>query len=110
MESNELKGIFIKNSTCDHFDDIINIENFNHTKMFLFMTFGSKPLHIRFDEVDGFIRVYDGIRYLVLFGPETHDAIYDEITYLKSQKSTITYIISHNYAQFKIDSYDFYYL
>ena len=23
----------------------------------------SKPLHIRFDKIDGFIRVYDGTRY-----------------------------------------------
>ena len=29
-----------------------------------------KPLSIRFDKVDGFIRTYDGTRYLVLFGPE----------------------------------------
>ena len=30
---------------------------------------------IRLDKVDGFIRVYDGTRYLVLFAPEKHDAI-----------------------------------
>ena len=29
---------------------------------------GSKPLYIRFDEIDGSIKIYDGIRYLVLFG------------------------------------------
>ena len=29
---------------------------------------GAKPMHIRFDKVNGFIRVYDGTRYLVLFG------------------------------------------
>ena len=23
---------------------------------------GSKPFHIRFDEIDGFIKLYDGIR------------------------------------------------
>ena len=27
-----------------------------------------KPLRIRFDKVDRFIKVYDGTRYLVLFG------------------------------------------
>ena len=32
--------------------------------------FGSKPLRIKFDEANGFIRVYRGIRYLLLFGPE----------------------------------------
>ena len=31
---------------------------------------GPKPLCIRFEKVDGFLRVYDGIRYLVLFAPE----------------------------------------
>ena len=28
---------------------------------------GAKPLGIRFDEIDGFIKIYDRIRYLVLF-------------------------------------------
>ena len=28
---------------------------------------GAKPLRIRFDEIDGFIKIYDGIRYLILF-------------------------------------------
>ena len=36
-------------------------------------------LRIRFDKVDGLIRVYDEIRYLVLFDPEKYDAINDEI-------------------------------
>ena len=29
-----------------------------------------KPLRIRFDKTDGFIRVYDSSRYLVLLGLE----------------------------------------
>ena len=49
--------------------------------------------------------VYDGTRYLSLFGPEKNDAIYNRIIYLISQESGITYIISHNYARIKIDSY-----
>ena len=28
---------------------------------------GAKPLHIMFDKVNGFIRDYDGTKYLVLF-------------------------------------------
>ena len=24
---------------------------------------GAKPLHMRFDEIDGFIKIYNGIRY-----------------------------------------------
>ena len=35
----------------------------------------AKHLHIRFDKIDGFIRVYDGTRYLVLFGSEKNDFI-----------------------------------
>ena len=38
----------------------------------------AKPLRIRFNKVygyNGFIRVYDGTRYLVLFGPEKYDGI-----------------------------------
>ena len=55
---------------------------------------GAKPLPIRFDKVDGFVRVYDGIRYLVLFGPEKFVVIYNRIRYLKSQKSVITCFFS----------------
>ena len=40
---------------------------------------GEKLLRIRFDKVDGFIKVYDGNRSLVLFSPEKHDAIYNRI-------------------------------
>ena len=36
---------------------------------------GAKPFHIRFDKVDGFTRVYDGTRYLVLFGGEKYNFI-----------------------------------
>ena len=47
----------------------------NHIKIFLFITFhknliGPKPLHIRFDEIDGHIGIYDGTIYLVLLVPE----------------------------------------
>ena len=47
---------------------------------------GAKLLYIRLDKVDEFIRVYDGNRYLVLFGPEKYDIIDDRIRYLMSQK------------------------
>ena len=36
---------------------------------------GAKPFHIRFDKVDEFTRVYDGTRYLVLFGGEKYNFI-----------------------------------
>ena len=83
MESNdELKEIKIKNCTCYYFDDMIKSEDFNLTNILIdeksyenFLVYNtsfktlidSKSLRIRFDKLDGFIRVYDGIRYLVLF-------------------------------------------
>ena len=48
--------------------------------------FGVKPLYIRFDTLDSFIRVYDVSRYLVSFGPEKYDAIYNMIKYLQVKK------------------------
>ena len=55
----------------------------------------SKPLRIRFDKLDWFIRVYVGTWYLVLFGTEKYDYIYNRIRYLISIKSGITNIISY---------------
>ena len=49
-----------------------------------------KHLRIRFDKIDGFIRVYDGSRYLVLFGPEKYDLIYKRIRYLVGVNSGVT--------------------
>ena len=66
--------------------------------------FGSKPMCIRFDEVNEFIRIYDGIRYLVLFAHQKCHAICNKIKYLIGQKNGITYVFSHNCR--KINSYD----
>ena len=63
-------------------------------------------MHIMFDKVNGFIRVYEGSKYLVLFRPEKYCTIYNRIRYAINQKYDITYVISHNYAKIKIDSYD----
>ena len=57
---------------------------------------GGKPLRIMFEKVNGFIRDYDGTKYLVLFDSEKYDAIYDRIRYLTDLKSNITYVFSHN--------------
>ena len=67
---------------------------------------GSKPLCIRFNEIDEFIKIYDGIRYLVLFGSGLYDAIYNWIRYLISEKSGITDSINHDFARIRIDSYN----
>ena len=64
------------------------------------------PLRIRVNKIDVFNRVYDKTRYLVLFGSEKYDSTYNRIKYLISIKNGITYIISHNYAKSKVDSYD----
>ena len=63
-------------------------------------------LSVRFDKIDGFIRTYDGTRYLVLFGNEKHDSIYNRIRYLISVKSGIAYMNSLIYATIKVDLYD----
>ena len=74
-----------------------------HTKLL----WVKKPFCIKFDKIDGFIKIYDPTGYLLLFGNEKYDAIYDEIRYLTSEKKNgITYSISHNFARIKIDSYN----
>ena len=81
MESDdELKEINIKNRTCYYFEDKIKIEDSHHDTISVdeksyenilvynisYENFiASKPLPIRFNKVDVFIRAYDGIRYLV---------------------------------------------
>ena len=56
---------------------------------------------ITFDKIDGFIKIYDGTRYLLLSESQKNDSIYN-----RSVKSGITFIIFHNYAKIKVDSYD----
>ena len=67
---------------------------------------GAKPLRIRPDKVDGFIRVYDETRYLVLLGGEKYDFIYNKTIDLIEAKSDITYVIFHNYPKINVDLYD----
>ena len=52
---------------------------------------GSKPLRIGFDKVCGIIKVYDGTRHLLLFGPE----IYDQFL-IKIKKLLLQYILRKN--------------
>ena len=77
------------------------------TYSILFKTFfGLKPLSIRLDKIDLFIRLYDGTRYLALFYSEKSDAIYSRIRYLISLNSSITYVFPHYDAKIKVGSYD----
>ena len=111
MESNDqLREINTKN-----FDGIIKIANFDINNILIdekpyrnILVYNisykslidSKPLRIRFDKTDGFIRVYDGTRYLVFCKSEKDDYIYNRIRYFIRY---FTDIISHNYANIKVD-------
>ena len=115
MESkNELQESDIKNHTYYYSNDIIepkhfginNIlidekpyENIPVYKISYKSLIDSKPLLIRFNKMDGLIMVYDGTKYLVLFGSKIYDSIYNRLRYLVSEKRGIAYIISHNCVQ-----------
>ena len=118
---NNLKETNIENGTCYYFHDLIQIEDFTPDiilideksyenilvyKISYKSLIDSRPFRIRFDKLDGFIRVYDWTKCFVLFGSEKDDFIYNRITYLIGIKSGITYVTSHNYAKIKIDSFD----
>ena len=80
------------------FDSILRDENSHENILIYSISYktlnGSKSLRIRFDKVDGFIRIYDGTRYLSSFGPKKYDAIYNRIRYLINIKISITYVFS----------------
>ena len=63
-------------------------------------------LRISFNKINGFIKIYDGTRYMVLFGPERYDEIYNWIKYIIREKRGVAYTISHNFTKTKVDSYD----
>ena len=114
MENNEFKKVSIKICMCCYFDDIIKLEDFDfdniltyeksHENILIYdISYRTlivlKPLRIGFDKMDGFIRIYDGTRYLVLLGPEKYGTIYNTIRYLIGLKRSITYIFSRYYAK-----------
>ena len=65
--------------------------------------FGLKPFHVRFDKIDGFIRIFCETRYLTYFGSEKYDTICNKSRYLISLKSSIEYAFSHYYIKIKVD-------
>ena len=86
MESkDELKETHMKNRTCYYFDDIMTVTDTYVTDILLdeksykafkniliyeisYKTFtGSIPLRIRSDKIDGFIKIYDGIKNSAFF-------------------------------------------
>ena len=107
----EFKKVRIKNHTCYYFDDIIKLEYFDidnilideksHKNILIYdisykTLIDSKLSLIRFDKIDGFIRIYDVTRYLALFGSEKYEAIYNRFTYIfftNLQKSKFIFMI-----------------
>ena len=88
---------YIKNRTCYYFNDMIKFKDFELDNILIDQIsyknilvcnilyknmIGDKPLDIRSDKVNEFIRVYDGIRHLLFFGAEKCDFIYNRIRYL----------------------------
>ena len=63
---------------------------------------GSTPLQIRFDEIDGFIKIYDGTRYLQMFS----NILYDTIKYPISKKTGIADSINHSFGRIRSDSHN----
>ena len=72
MGNNEFKKICIKNRTCCYFEDIIKSYDFNldnillakksHQNILVYSLsckslINPKPLHIRFDKIDRFMRI-----------------------------------------------------
>ena len=114
--------VCIKNRMCYYFNDIIKLEDFDldnilideksHKNILIYdisykTLIDPKPLRIRFNKVDGFIKLYDGSKYLVLLGPEKYDAICNRNRYLISLKCSITYVFSYYFAKKRVDSYDY---
>ena len=62
-------------------------------------------MRIRYDEIDGFIKIPDRIKYLVLFDYGWFNKICGRINYLICEKNGITNNINHNFAKIRIDSY-----
>ena len=105
LEKIELKKDYIKNRACYYFGDIIKLEDFDLDNPLLDkksqeniliydisykILIDPKPFRIRFDKINGFLRIYDETRYLTLSGSGKYDATYNRIRYFISLKSGIT--------------------
>ena len=114
--------IVVKNRACYYFDDEIKDIDINFSDILLDeklyenisvydisynTSTGPKPLRIRFDKIDRFIRVRGGeFRHLVLFDHGLFDKNCDKIEYLRKGKSGITDSINHNFGKIRVDSYN----
>ena len=50
-------------------------------------------LRIRFGKINGFIKIYDGIRCLMLYDYKRYNAIYDKIKWLISEKMVLQIVL-----------------
>ena len=104
MENKEFKKFWIKNCTCYYCNDINKFEDFwfenfwvnekSHKNSLIYeilhkTLIDANSLHIRFNKIDRYSRVYNGSRYLALFGLQKY-VIYNRIRYLLSQESGVT--------------------
>ena len=119
----EFKKVNIKNHMCYYFDDIINDVDIHFSDILLDQKLYqnisvydisyktstcSEPLRIRFDKIDGFIRVHDDkFRHIVLFNYELFDKICNKIKYLISEESGIRDSINHDFGEIRFNSYTF---
>ena len=110
----ELKEIDIKNRTCYYFDDVMrawdidveidfsdisleeklykeNNENILIHEISYKSSTDAKPLLIRYDKIDGFIKIHNKIRYLVLF--DWFDKVYDRIKHLISENVVLQIVL-----------------
>ena len=123
QSKNKFRKIDTKNRLSYYFDDIIHGIVINFSDILLdeklyennlvydipYKTFMSpKPLHIRFDKLNGFVRVRGNeFRHLLLFDYGLFDEDDDKIKYLISEESGFTDNINHNFGVIRIDSYNF---
>ena len=119
--NHKLKETNLKNRACYYFDDI-NINDLDLDKIYIHeksyenilingvaykTPYGTNPLGIVFDKVDGYIRKYDKSRYLaLLYSNEKNERIFDRIIYLIMLKSIISDVYSHRYTKTNINSDD----
>ena len=103
---------------CYYFDNLIKFEDFDldnilidkksHENILIYdisykTLIDSNPLRIRFDEIDGFIIIYGGTRFLTFFSSENNKAIYNRIRHFIRLKISITYAFPHYFTKFNVD-------
>ena len=125
MESEDaLKEIGMKNHTRYYFDNMIKVSDIYSVDFLLdkksyethentlvynipYETTGPKPLCIRFDRINWFIRVLDGeIKHSILCDYGLFNKICDRIKYLIRNKRGVTNKTNHNFRKIRIYSYN----